>query len=72
MALVHQGATFFHVFAVLLGIALLVAFAFFVWLTMRRFKSFSDNLKFLIAAAVRKRREMATYGVKPNPPFFRS
>lgn len=72
MALAHKGDTFFHVIAVLLGIGLVVCLGLFLYLALRRTKSVAEKLRFLISAAVRKRREMATYGVKPNPPYFRS
>ncbi len=59
-------------FALLLGIALLVTFSIFLYLSLRRFKRSDVKIKLIVSNGVRKRREMATYGLKPNPPYFRS
>lgn len=57
---------------VLLGLTLLVCFFAFLILALRRLRAAHIKINYLMATATRKRREMATYGVKPNPPFFRS
>lgn len=58
--------------ALVLGVVLISLFFLFLYFSLKRFKDSDDKIKYLVTTGIRKRREMAIHGLKPNPPYFRS